>query len=442
MQSLATATALTVGPCTRNEKVGKTAVVSHGAPGHYVRMAILRSRRLEHIFGTPLEEITAEHIRALVTNRVSEAADLEFKGKVPDGSERERVKLLLKPAAALANSIGGVIVYGVEEDAQKLSAAAAPGVSLSDATELQMRQAIASNISPLPLFDLVRVYDSPARDHGFYLLIVAAGGSTPHSFKAGAGYRYPRKNGASTIDLTETEIAAAYRDRFRARDERTQRLADVTAEAQTDLGNEPPWLIVSMVPDVAGGLRITRPLYEEFETAWRRRSVWAFGPRLNSQRFNHCRVGPDRLHADDGLQRFDRKGLTDATKGLVELHTDGSGAHALALKLRSLRRRGLLRLRPGGDSGRHRPGASASRRACRAVRWGQRSGDHPVHRAAAISAQIGRRGHLYGSWEHRSRLGLRPGASDTHPRRAANLAVGYRHLRPGAPWPPPDDGGH
>ncbi|MFG1820602.1 helix-turn-helix domain-containing protein [Kribbella sp. NPDC049174] len=291
-------------------------------------MAILRSRRLEQIFDAPLDEVTAEHIRRLVTTKAAEAADLDFKAKTPGPTDAEKVKLLLKPTAALANSGGGVVVYGVQDDglAQAIDAA---GVSLSDATELQMRQAIATSISPMPRFELRRVPDSPEGDHGFYLLIVPPSGSAPHGLKSGSAYRYPRRNGASTIDLTEPEIAAAYRDRFRARDERTQRLTDVMAEGEQALSRQQAWLIVALVPDVAGEVQITQQLYDAFEAAWRPKSVWAFGPRQGSEHFNHCRVGLGKLHADDGHQRLARKDVL-AERGLAELHVDGSGLHALA----------------------------------------------------------------------------------------------------------------
>jgi hypothetical protein len=42
-------------------------------------MTALRSRRLEALFGVPLDDLKAEHIQQLVTNAVTEAFDLDYK---------------------------------------------------------------------------------------------------------------------------------------------------------------------------------------------------------------------------------------------------------------------------------------------------------------------------------------------------------------------------
>ncbi len=56
---------------------------------------------------------TLEHLRFLIEHRMQERIDLEFKGIVP-GSTGEIARWI----AAMANAGGGVIVYGIEEDAQ------------------------------------------------------------------------------------------------------------------------------------------------------------------------------------------------------------------------------------------------------------------------------------------------------------------------------------
>jgi hypothetical protein len=291
-------------------------------------MAILRSRRLEQIFGAPLEEVTREHLHGLATAGAAEAADLEFKSQLLKGESGNKKLAIL--VAALANTVGGVVVFGVDENEQAC-VAGFPGVEVSDAVERQMQQAIASTVFPLPQYKLHRVAEEPGADRGFYLLIVAADGSTPHGVLINEAYRYPRRNGASTISLSESEIAAAYRDRFRARDELTKRLFEVGGDAELGLSPDTPWLVVSLVPDVVGNLQISRSVYDDFERAWRGKSVWPFGPNRDSIHFGQCRVGPGKLRTDDGWQRA-QQGVGLAERGLMELHTDGAGVHAVALR--------------------------------------------------------------------------------------------------------------
>ncbi|MFG1912995.1 helix-turn-helix domain-containing protein [Kribbella sp. NPDC048928] len=286
-------------------------------------MSVLRSRRLEQVFGVPLDAVGAEHVEALVDDSVQEALDLEFKRELlTDGTKLATV------VAALANTAGGVIVFGIDEENDGQGRARShPGVPVSDAEERRMRQAIAANVFPLPRFDIIAAPNAPGSVTGYFLVVVAADGNTPHAVSAGAGFRYPRRNGASTLYLSEAEIAAAYRDRFRSRGERTLRLADATAEATQQLDPESPWIVVAAVPDVAGDVTITNEVFQEFEREWRGRQPWPFGPRRDSLHFGHCRVGFGKLHADDARTEVGKP----AKRALAELHTDGAGVHALAI---------------------------------------------------------------------------------------------------------------
>jgi len=119
----------------------------------HVGMVALRSSRLEGLFGGPLGAMTHASVASLVPNGVVESYDLEFKGQIYGRSDKEK-RDLAGDVAALANTAGGVILLGIEEDDQA-RACAAPGVPLSDAEVGRMRQVVASQVSPLPLFDVL-----------------------------------------------------------------------------------------------------------------------------------------------------------------------------------------------------------------------------------------------------------------------------------------------
>jgi hypothetical protein len=120
-------------------------------------MAALRSRRLESLFGVPVGDVTAEQIRQLVGNAVTEEFDLDYKRSMYGSTDSDKRALRID-VAALANTAGGVIIIGVEEDDQARATAAA-GVRLSDAEVGRMRQIISPGLSPMPVVDILSVPD-------------------------------------------------------------------------------------------------------------------------------------------------------------------------------------------------------------------------------------------------------------------------------------------
>jgi hypothetical protein len=111
-------------------------------------MVALRSRRLERLFGARLDAFSHAQVVDLVTNAVTEAYDLDFKGELYGNADKDR-RACAGDLAAMANTAGGVVVLGITEDSQA-RAVAAPGVALSDGEIGRMRQIVASLVFPLP----------------------------------------------------------------------------------------------------------------------------------------------------------------------------------------------------------------------------------------------------------------------------------------------------
>src|SRR6266566_3869886 len=191
-------------------------------------MVALRSRRLQAIFGVPLDDLQYEHLEALVPNQVSEAFDLDFKATLYGNADRDR-RDLATDVAALANTAGGLLVLGIEEDDQA-RAVAAPGLELSEADERRIRQIVGSQVVPMPVLDVLRVEDPDRPGYGLVLIAVPRSPLAPHAVVVNDGLRYPRRNGATTRYLSEPEVADAYRERFA----RPRRQADRAREIEAD----------------------------------------------------------------------------------------------------------------------------------------------------------------------------------------------------------------
>ncbi len=117
-----------------------------GGVRHYRCMPAAFSSRLESVFGVRIDQVEVNHIHGLVTNGVSEEFDLDFKRDLygrSDAAKRE----LAGDVAALANTAGGVILIGVDED-DHARASAAPGVDVSDDERARMLQVVAAGVAP------------------------------------------------------------------------------------------------------------------------------------------------------------------------------------------------------------------------------------------------------------------------------------------------------
>lgn len=302
-------------------------------------MSVLRSRRLESLFGVALDEATAAHIQSLVTNGVTESFDLDFKEALysrGDSAKRD----LAGDVAALANTAGGVIVIGVAEDDQS-RATGADGVELSDAEKARMLQVIASGVSPMPAVDILAVPMDPARsvdadepvpdgddaadgppESGYFLVTVPRSLAAPHAVIVNDGFRFPKRNGSTTRYLSEPEVAAEYRDRFTRVASHGEQIERIERELISRLSTtEMPWLVVSLVPDLPGDFELTHAARQAFTQEVLNKEVRIGLP--GGINFFRAHVGRRRLFADGS-----RRGEGSSTWVAAEFHCDGAGAFA------------------------------------------------------------------------------------------------------------------
>jgi hypothetical protein len=280
-------------------------------------MVALRSRRLQTVLGASLDELRYEHLEALVTNHVPEEFDLDFKRELYGNTDGDR-KALATDVAALANTAGGLLVLGIEEDDQAC-AVAAPGIAVSDAEITRMLQIVGSGVVPLPVFDLLPVPEPGQAGHGFIVIAVARDAQAPHAVIVNQGFRYPRRNGTTTRYLSEPEVASAYRERLAGAQHQAARIEEVEREALERLDTSgAPWVVVSLVPDLSGEMSINTEVFRTFRDEVLVQVPFV-GPGFAS-RFYRASVGRRRLLADGTMNDS-----PSASWLSLELHADGSG---------------------------------------------------------------------------------------------------------------------
>ncbi|MFI6547153.1 helix-turn-helix domain-containing protein [Streptomyces prunicolor] len=286
-------------------------------------MVALRSRRLEGIFGARLDAVTYPQVVSLVTNAVAESGDLEFKEALYGRSDKAK-RDLAADVAALANTVGGVLVLGIQEDDQA-RAVAVSDVALDNSEQDRIRQIVSELVHPTPAIDVQQVENPQGPGQGFLLVAVPRSVMAPHAVKVDVALRYPRRYGTTTIYLSEAQVAAAYRERFAGFQDRFHDLARLESDLVDRLRDAAQvFVTVTLVPDLAGDFVLDSKSFREFQLEVLNKDPLVIPRGIY---FQKALVGSRRLVAHGGA--------TPAAAAYLacELHQSGAGAFAVLVDL-------------------------------------------------------------------------------------------------------------
>ena len=184
---------------------------------------------LHRALGLPPGPITNDLLDAAVAAHVEEVDDLDWKSTTLPPVKGLPQHDFPKDVAAMANSGGGLIVYGVTET-QKAAAGRSDVGDLDEGHARALRSAAITAISP-PVFGLGihRLVGS----HGDRAVVVevAASVDVPHLIYRGEYFGAPIRNDADTVWMKERQIEAMYRARFEERRHAGEELVALFNEA-------------------------------------------------------------------------------------------------------------------------------------------------------------------------------------------------------------------
>ena len=301
---------------------------------------------LHRLLGVAPGAMTYELIERAVAEQLAEADDLDWKQAPPFKAEQdhaEKVKdELCKDVAAMANSGGGLIVYGVAEDRQTGRAQKITPVTMAEKAQQQIRSLAATRIRPI--ISNLQVVPLPAPDDassGLLAVHVPASPSAPHGLEDQGTFRFPYRYGPQTLWMREPELERAYGERFARQVSEREQLATLVSEVtdRLDFGVG-AWLLGVARPRVPRtGLVADTPREEVRSIVDRARALSnEIVPRGGFFKYGFVdAIEHESLNPRRGLRRWVVRnnpppGGNDQSQGVhVEIHHDGTSVLAAQL---------------------------------------------------------------------------------------------------------------
>lgn len=304
--------------------------------------------RLHAHLGAPPGAITFDMVQKAVADRLDETDDLDWKEALPQPPQDGRWNEFAKDVAAMANSRGGLLIYGVSNDVRLT------GINPQQVNEQQLGQWVRNHVQPyvsgLSFLTLtsddgsqsVLVVDVPASETAPHLVY-----GTAAKDKAQQAAVTPYRDGSHTDWMPEHLIARAYQDRF-------ARQAAAEAELQehlryaTDVGlslaPHSAWIVIASRPQ--------RPLprmVPPLDRNGAQRVVKAALRKSVELKDNAFGMAPHVLRSINptprrGLRRWvigNALTATDSVSGrpvVIELHHDGTAVLAADVSWKALER--------------------------------------------------------------------------------------------------------
>ena len=157
----------------------------------------------------PMADLAESHLDRLIADDVAESRDLEFK-REPYGSDRDAKREFLKDVTALANTFGGHLIIGIDED----GGMARHIVPISDRTfddeKLRLENLLRDAVEPRLIG--VEMQQVPVTG-GFVLIIrVARSWNPPHRVLMGDNRFFERNStGTNPMDVDQLLCGVPWR---------------------------------------------------------------------------------------------------------------------------------------------------------------------------------------------------------------------------------------
>lgn len=298
-------------------------------------MARSWTRLHEHLGHRP-GPLTYDMVATAVADKLAESDDLDWKQALPSFARTPGVwNEFAKDVAAMANTRGGLLVYGVSDQIELV------GVDLAAVDKKQMLSAVRNGIHPFVSgVDFIELPAPGSNGPDILIVDVPPSETAPH-FQYGweqkdkdrVTFNAPYRIKDDTFYMPEHQVARAYRERFARQDAADALLKASLAETTEVVLNESEgptaWLVIAaqlarpvprMVP-APTRIEAQDVLLDAVKTAGRVKDDFAGPAVLSDALSNDMWVGLRRW-VDSNFLAPDRRGSGRGV--MVELHHDGT----------------------------------------------------------------------------------------------------------------------
>jgi hypothetical protein len=164
-----------------------------------------------------LRDVTPADIVALLADQVPESAQLDYKQALPGDAESER-KEFVKDVTAMANTSGGVLLYGITERVEDGQRTGLPekivgvGDIASDHEARRLENIVRDRTDPQLTSCAARTFEMPS---GETVVAVGVPGSllAPHAVRSGGTGTYWRRANTSNYAVSASELRGMFLQR-------------------------------------------------------------------------------------------------------------------------------------------------------------------------------------------------------------------------------------
>lgn len=283
---------------------------------------------LHRALGVGPGPFTDDLLDAAVAASVAETDDLDWKSELPPIKGIAQTDFP-KDVAAMANSGGGVIVYGVRES-QKAATGRTDVGEFDENYERSLRSAAITAISP-PVFGL-SIHRLGTEGSRAVVVEVPSSIDGPHLIYKNEYFGAPVRNDSDTAWMKERQVEAMYRARFEERRHATEALDVLFTETSAGRDSDKrAWLIAVAHPRI--------PRFRERLTRDQARDTFTETEGLALTYAGRGGIHPlesvDRINPRPGLRRWVAVNTATGERSTwkeswINLHHDGSVTLATA----------------------------------------------------------------------------------------------------------------